>query len=237
MSNPPRLIPSYPTQAALLVEWGADVWYGEFCVIGQRPMANAANRRPLDDGEPKPVKIGDRSIIGSHCIIYRDVHMGEDCRLGDHATIREGARIGKRCVIGTMVDIQYDVTLADDVRILNQTQIAGNSVIGRGTFIGPGVQTANDPHVAHHSLADYQDRGQVGVTIGEYAFIGAAAVLLPGVKIGDKAIVAAGAVVTKDVPAGATVYGMPAAARAVPREAEWRWPVGAETFDPHLARG
>lgn len=205
MSNPPRLIPSYPTQAALLVEWGSDCWFGEFCVIGQRPMANAANRRPLDDGEPKPVKIGDRTIIGSHCVVYRDVQMGEDCRLGDHATIREGARIGKRCVIGTMVDLQYNVTLADDVRILNQTQIAGGSVIGRGTFIGPGVQTANDPHVAKHGLEDYQDRGQVGVTIGEFVFIGVGAILLPGVKIGDRAIIGAGALVTKDVPLGATV--------------------------------
>lgn len=202
----PQPIPTYPTRASALVQWGVDCFYGEFSVFGIKPMATAANRRTLPDGaQTLPVVIGDRSIIGTHCSIYRDVVLGEDCRVGDHVGIREGARIGKRCVIGCMVDIQYNVTIGDDVRILNQTQIAGGSTIGNGTFIGPGVQTANDPHVAKFDLADYQDRGQVGVTIGERVFIGVGAILLPGVTIGDGAVIAAGAVVTKDVPAGAVV--------------------------------
>ncbi len=206
----PRTIPSYPTHAGTLVEWGSDCWLGEFAVIGLRPMANAANRRMIPDGPPLPVKIGDRTIIGTHATIYRDVVMGEDCRLGDHVVIREGARIGNRCVIGSMCDLQFNVTLGDDVRIFNQTQITGYSVIGNGVFIGPGVQSMNDPHIAHHDLADYKARGLEGVTIGDYAFIGGAAILVPGIKIGERAKVAAGALVTKDVPAGATVYGLPA---------------------------
>jgi acetyltransferase-like isoleucine patch superfamily enzyme len=209
----PRTIPSYPTHAGTLVEWGADTWLGEFAVIGLRPMSNAANRRLLVESEPQPVTIGDRTIIGTHATIYRDVMIGEDCRLGDHVVIREGGRIGNRCVVGSFCDLQFNVTLGDDVRIFNQTQITGGSVIGRGTFVGPGVQTANDPYIAHHDLADYQARGLEPVTIGEYVFIGAAAVLLPGVKIGDRAVIAAGAVVTKDVPAAATVFGMPARLR------------------------
>jgi UDP-2-acetamido-3-amino-2,3-dideoxy-glucuronate N-acetyltransferase len=209
----PRQIPSYPTHAATMVEWGVDTWLGDFTVIGLRPMTTAANRRLVDQGPPKPVKIGDRSIIGAHCTLYRDIVIGDDTRVADHVVIREGVRIGARCVIGVMVDLQYNVTIADDVRILNQTQIAGGSTIGRGTFIGPGVQTANDPHVAKFDLDDYRNRGQVGVTIGEKVFIGVGAILLPGVKIGDGARIAAGAVVTKDVPAGAAVYGMPATRR------------------------
>ena len=85
---------------------------------------------------------------------------------------------------------------------MNQAQIAGGSVIGRGSFIGPGVQTANDPHVARHGLEDYQDRGQVGVTIGEHVFVGVGAIILPGVRIGDGAIIGGGAVVTRDILAG-----------------------------------
>lgn len=209
----PREIPSYPTHAGALVEWGANTWLGPFGVIGLRPMANAANRRQIDNGPPAPVTIGDRTIIGTHCTIYRDVQIGEDCRLGDHVIIREGARIGKRCVVGSMVDLQFNVTLGDDVRIFNQTQITGGSVIGNGVFIGPGVQSMNDPYIAHHDLADYRARGLEPVTIGDYVFIGGGAILLPGVKIGERAIIAAGAVVTKDVPAGETVFGMPARLR------------------------
>jgi len=209
----PRKIPSFPTHAGALVEWGADCWLGDFGVIGLRPMSNAANRRLVDQGPSPPVKIGDRTIIGTHCTIYSDVIMGEDCRLGDKVVIREGARIGKRCVVGTMVDLQFNVTLGDDVRIFNQSQITGGSVIGNGVFIGPGVQSMNDPYIAHHSLEDYQARGLEPVTIGDYVFIGGGAILLPGVKIGARATVAAGAVVTKDVPAGETVFGMPARLR------------------------
>lgn len=201
----PRTIPSFPTHAGTLVEWGSDCWLGDFGVIGLRPMSNAANRRQIDNGPSKPVIIGDRTIIGTHCTIYSDVQMGEDCRLGDKVVIREGARIGKRCVIGTFVDLQFDVTLGDDVKIFNQTQITGGSVIGNGVFIGPGVQSMNDPYLARHDLADYQARGLEPVTIGDYVFIGGGAILLPGVKIGERAKIAAGAVVTKDVPAGVTV--------------------------------
>lgn len=176
---------------------------GAFSVLGRQPYATAANRRPvrLVNGG----RIGSGSVVGCLCVIYAGVFIGKDVCIGDHAVIREDVRIGDRCVVGAKVDIQYGATIADDVRILNETQIAGGSTIGRGTFIGPGVQTANDPHVARFGLDDYQDRGQIGVTIGEYAFIGVGAILLPGVTIGDRAIVAAGAVVTKDVAAGATM--------------------------------
>lgn len=176
------------------------VYVSTHAALGRVPLATAANRRPVR--QPTAGRIGSGTVIGDFAVVYAGTFIGADCCIGDHAVIREDNRIGARCVIGTMADIQYGCTIGDDVRILNEVQIAGGSIIGRGTFIGPGTQTANDSQVARHDLADYRDRGQAGITIGEFVFIGAGAILLPGITIGDRAIIAAGAVVTKDVPAG-----------------------------------
>lgn len=197
-----------------------DVYAGPFAVIGVVPMANAANRRRVSAVQLG--RIGSRCIIGCHAVIYAGVKLGEDCRVGDHAVIRENSIIGARCIIGTKVDLQFEVTLGDDVRVQAESQLAGGTVVGEGSFIGPGVQTANDPHVAHFPLTDYQDRGQVAPTIGRHVFVGAAAIILPGVKIGDGAVIAAGALVTKDVPAGAKVFGLPAREKRFEPEFEGR---------------
>lgn len=192
--------------------WGADCVIGLHCIFGVQPMPNAANRRTVRSDWPAG-DIGSRTIIGHHAVIGAGVMLGEDCRLGDHVNIREGVNIGDRCIIGTKVDIQFECVIGDDVKILNGTQITGKSLIGNGVFIGPGVQSMNDSEVARHDLADYQDRGQIGITIGDFAFIGGGAIILPGVRIGERAKVAAGAVVTKDVEPCTTVAGLPARAR------------------------
>jgi acetyltransferase-like isoleucine patch superfamily enzyme len=187
------------------------VMIGAFTVMGRQPYTTAANRRQARLAGPG--RIGSGSVIGCLCVIYAGSFIGKECCVGDHAVIRENVRIGDRCVIGTKVDIQYGATIGNDVRILNETQIAGGTVIGDGSFIGPGVQTANDPHVARFGLDDYQDRGQAGPVIGKKVFIGVGAILLPGVVIGDGATIAAGAIVTRDVRAGAAVFGAPAVER------------------------
>jgi UDP-2-acetamido-3-amino-2,3-dideoxy-glucuronate N-acetyltransferase len=183
--------------------WGEGCKVGHWSVFGAQPAANAANRRKVErHGQGR---IGDRSIVGHFVVIYAGVFMAEDCRVGDHANIREGCRIGARCVIGAHADIQYNVLMGDDVQILNGSQIAGGTVIGSNTFIGPGVQTANDAELFKFPLTDYRDRGRVAPIIGSRVKIGVAAVILPGVTIGDDAEIAAGAVVTRDVAAGAHI--------------------------------
>lgn len=188
------------------IEGGVRIGVGT--ILGRQPYATAANRRPVRTVGAG--RIGAGSVIGCLCVIYAGVFIGREVCIGDHAVVREDTRIGNRCVIGTKVDIQYGATIGDDVRILNETQIAGGTVIGEGSFIGPGVQTAND---RMPDLDDYQDRGQVAPIIGRKVFVGVGAILLPGITIGDGAVISAGAVVTRDVPAGATVYGMPARQR------------------------
>ena len=87
-------------------------------------------------------------------------------------------------------------------------QDQGGIVIGDGSLVGHCVVIAtinHDPNPARRG-----DEYLKPVTIGKNVWIGSHATILPGVTIGDGAIVAAGAVVTKDVPVGAAVGGVPA---------------------------
>lgn len=187
--------------------WEEGVRVGQFSVFGVQPIANSANRRPVR--RTVAGRIGARTIIGLHCTVYAGTFIGQDCRLGDYAGVREDCRIGDRVVIGTHADIQYGCQIGDDVRILNFAHIAGGTIIGAGSFIGPCVATANHKRV---DLDDYRvpDEGHCAPIIGRRVMIGVGAILLPGVTIGDGATIMAGAVVTKDVPAGETWGGVPA---------------------------
>jgi carbonic anhydrase/acetyltransferase-like protein (isoleucine patch superfamily) len=84
----------------------------------------------------------------------------------------------------------------------------GNGIeIEEGTIFAPGVKIIS----ANHTPDDLsQHLPAEPVRIGAYCWIGANAVILPGVCLGDRVVVGAGAVVTKSVPAGCVVVGVPA---------------------------
>ncbi len=102
--------------------------------------------------------------------------------------------------LGAKVFINFNCTILDVAAV----------TVGDGTLIAPGVQilAADHPRDAATRRAGLE-LGRP-VHIGRNAWIGAGALVLPGVSIGDDAIVGAGSVVTRDVPAGTTVAGNPA---------------------------
>lgn len=105
---------------------------------------------------------------------------------------------------GKNIQIGKDVFINSGCRFQDHAGI----MIGDGTLIGHNVVLAT----INHDL-DPQKRGDnilAPITIGKRVWIGASAVILPGVRIGDGAVVAAGAVVTKDVPENVVVGGVPA---------------------------
>ena len=93
-----------------------------------------------------------------------------------------------------------------------QLTCGGGVTIGDGTMIGPGAFVISNGHRMDRIDIPMIDQGlyEGPIDIGEDVWIGANAVILPGVRIGRGAVVAAGAVVTADVPEMAVVAGVPA---------------------------
>jgi len=113
------------------------------------------------------------------------------CDYGFNIRLGAGAFLNFNCVILDVVEV----------------------MIGDGAQIGPGVQILTADHPRDPDLrASGLELGRP-VRIGRNVWIGASAIILPGVSIGDDAVVGAGSVVTRDVPAGATAFGNPARVR------------------------
>lgn len=173
-------------------------------LVGFQPMRAAAFAKPIDENLPPPI-LALGVVIGPYAIVYAGAEIGEGTQICPYAHIREGVKIGKRCVIGAGVKIGYDTVIGDDCQLMDDTHISGGTIIGDRCFISVQVLAVNDDRPR-----GYQWKGVTPSRIGSDVVLGAGARLRPGVVIGDGATIAMGAVVTRDVPAGSTVKGIPA---------------------------
>jgi len=186
---------------------GAEIFPGAF--LGKEPKgAGATARLPVFE---RRVIIGEGCSIGPHAVIFYDVEIGNGTLLGDGASVREQGRVGAACILSRYVTLNYSVTVGDRTKIMDMTHITGNTTIGADVFISTMVAMTNDNAMGAHGYNEADIRGP---TIEDGAMIGAGVTLLPRVNVGRGAVVGAGSVVTKDVPAGQTVMGVPARPRA-----------------------
>lgn len=118
------------------------------------------------------------------------------------------AEVGENCYIeppfhanwgGRNVYANFNLTLVDDTHIY----------VGDYTMFGPNVTVCT---AAHPVLPELREKGMqynAPVRIGRNCWIGAGAIILPGITIGDNSVIGAGSVVTKDVPANVVAVGNP----------------------------
>jgi UDP-2-acetamido-3-amino-2,3-dideoxy-glucuronate N-acetyltransferase len=135
-----------------------------------------------------------------------DCSIGEGTRIWQFVVVLSGATIGSDCNICAHALIEGDVKLGDRVTVKSGVYLWDGARIADDVFIGPNATFTNDlyPRSKHYPSEFKQ------IVIENHASIGANATLLPGIKVGEYAIVGAGAVVTKSVPPRAIVVGNPA---------------------------
>jgi acetyltransferase-like isoleucine patch superfamily enzyme len=146
--------------------------------------------------------------------------IGEGTQVWAYTHIAEGARVGKHCNIGDHCYIESGVVLGDGVIIKNGNMLFKGVTIQDGVFVGPHVFFTNDLYPRSRWLPQMQWRDDeaawlVSTLVKRGASLGSGAIILAGITVGEYAMVGAGAVVTRDVAKYALVKGNPA------RQAGW----------------
>lgn len=150
--------------------------------------------------------------------IAPDVELGEGVRIFSFVNLY-GCRVGAGSQIGAFVEVQRGASIGERCKISSHTFICEGVTIEDECFVGHGVMFINDHRPAavneDGSLQGRDDWTCEPTLVRRRVSIGSGAAILGGVTIGEGALIGAGAVVTKDVPAGAVVAGVPA--RVMPR--------------------
>ena len=140
-------------------------------------------------------------------IVDDGAQIGEGSRVWHFVHVCAGARIGRRVSLGQNVFVGNRVTIGDDCKIQNNVSVYDNVTLEDGVFCGPSMVFTNvhNPRALVERKDEYRD-----TLVRRGASLGANCTIICGVTIGEYAFIGAGAVVTGDVKAHALVAGVPA---------------------------
>lgn len=139
-------------------------------------------------------------------VIDEGCRIGEGTKIWHFCHVMSGAVIGNNCVLGQNVMVASNVVLGNNVKVQNNVSLYEGVVCEDDVFLGPSVVLTNviNPRSAVSRKKEFKS-----TLIKKGATVGANASIICGNTIGEFAFIGAGAVVTKDVPAYALITGNP----------------------------
>ncbi|MDP8222028.1 MAG: UDP-3-O-(3-hydroxymyristoyl)glucosamine N-acyltransferase [Candidatus Lernaella stagnicola] len=183
--------------------------------------------------------VGPRAQVGARSVIMPQVYVGADAVVGADCRLHSGTRVGDRCRLGDRVICHFNVAIGGDgygyfrsadehvkipqkgiAVIEDDVEIGANSCVDRATFgrtvVGAGTKIDNLVQVAHNCLIGKRCLliAQVGlagsVVVGDDTILAGRVAVVPHGRIGKGCVVGPLSGVTKDLPDGSVVAGMPA---------------------------
>jgi acetyltransferase-like isoleucine patch superfamily enzyme len=141
-------------------------------------------------------------------VVEDGAEIGAGSRVWHHVHVRSGARIGERCVLGKSVFVDSGAVVGSGCKVQNFVSIYSGVTLEDDVFVGPSAVFTND----RYPRASGEGWEPLPTLVRTGASIGANATVLPGLTIGEWAMVGAGAVVTRDIEPHRLVAGNPAKA-------------------------
>ena len=145
-----------------------------------------------DFNATRPTELDKRSELLKEMF----AEIGENCYIEPPFHANFG---GKHVHFGSNIYANFNLTLVDDTYIY----------VGDNTKFGPNVTVCTAAHPILPELREKQYQYNAPIHIGSGCWIGAGAIILPGVAIGDNSVIGAGSVVTKNIPANVVAIGVP----------------------------
>lgn len=173
----------------------AQLHNGNLYLPGDEQLAKEQTKcleKLYDFNKTRPMEYDKRTVL------LKDMfaEIGEGCYIEPPLHSNWG---GKHVHFGKNIYANFNLTLVDDTHIY----------VGDYTMFGPNVTVATAGHPILPELREQAYQYNAPVSIGRNCWIGAGAILLPGVTIGDNTVIGAGSIVTKDIPSNVVAVGNP----------------------------